>query len=102
MASEILSHPHAPPAAPPALAATPPLVKQLERLLLPLASLRLTVALFAMSIFLIFAGTLAQTSMDVWDVVRLYFRTWVAWIDVQVFFPPSFFPSRPIVPGAFP
>jgi len=70
-------------------------------LLKPFASLRLTVALFAMAIFLIFAGTLAQVDKDIWEVMGLYFRTFFAWIDFQVFFPASFFPSRPIVPGGF-
>jgi ABC-type transport system involved in cytochrome c biogenesis permease subunit len=51
-----------------------------------LASLRLTVTLFAMSIFLIFAGTLAQVDHGVWDVVRhSYFHVWFAGVDWNVF-----------------
>src|SRR4051812_26474543 len=65
----------------------------LKKLLLPLASLKLTVTLFALSIFLIFAGTLAQDSKDMLEVMRLYFRTLFAWIDFQVFFPRAFFPN---------
>jgi ABC-type transport system involved in cytochrome c biogenesis permease subunit len=76
-------------------------LKDLEKLLRPLASLRLTVALFALAIFLVFAGTLAQTSADVWVVVSQYFRTWFAWIPLQVFFPKSFFPNMPPVGGGF-
>lgn len=72
------------------------------RLLMPLTSLRLTVALFAISIFLIFAGTLAQVDKDIWEVVNQYFRTFFAWIDFQVFFPPAFFAGGPpTVPGGF-
>jgi ABC-type transport system involved in cytochrome c biogenesis permease subunit len=71
------------------------------RILMPLASLKLTVALFAMAIFIIFAGTLAQVDRDVWDAVNNYFRTPLAWIEFQIFFPPSFFPSKPHVPGGF-
>jgi len=71
----------------------------IAHLLAPLASLKLTVALMSMAIFLIFAGTLAQVDKDIWEVMGLYFRTFVARIDLQVFFPPSFFPSRPVVPG---
>jgi ABC-type transport system involved in cytochrome c biogenesis permease subunit len=75
---------------------------QLARLLLPLASLRLTVALFAMAIFLIFAGTLAQVDQDIWDVMRQYFRVWFAWIDFQIFFSKAFFSGTPpVVPGGF-
>ena len=60
-----------------------------------------TVVLFAMAIFLIFVGTLAQTSADVWVVVREYFRAWLAWVPFQVFFPKSFFPNLSAVPGGF-
>jgi ABC-type transport system involved in cytochrome c biogenesis permease subunit len=50
------------------------------------ASLRLTVVLFACSIFLIFVGTLAQVDHGVWDVVNhMYFRVWVAKVDFLVF-----------------
>ena len=45
-----------------------------RRLLKPLASLKLTVALFAAAIFLVFAGTLAQKEVDVWDVIEYWFR----------------------------
>jgi hypothetical protein len=37
-----------------------------------LASLKLTVALFAMAIILIFVGTLAQAEKDLWEVVDQY------------------------------
>ena len=73
----------------------------MHRLLAPLASLRLTVALFALAIVLIFAGTLAQVNKDIWEVMGLYFRAWVAWIPLQVFFPPVFFPKLEPVPGGF-
>ena len=78
-----------------------------------LASLRLTVALLAMAIFIVLAGTLGQVHRDIWDVVHDYFRmtpesgmavTWtiplinkevilstpVTWIDLNIFFPPAF------------
>ena len=52
----------------------------------PLASLKLTVVLMALAIFLILAGTLAQIDKDIWQVMAEYFRTPVAWIDLRVFF----------------
>lgn len=68
----------------------------------PLASLRLTVVLFALSIFLILVGTLAQVEKDIWDVITLYFRCWLAWVPFQAFFPPSFFEGQPpTIPGGF-
>jgi hypothetical protein len=51
-----------------------------------LASLKLTVALFAAAIFLVFVGTLAQVDNDVWEVVRhTYFRVRVAQVKFEVF-----------------
>ncbi len=40
-----------------------------------LASLKLTVTLFAMAIFIILAGTLAQAENSLWQVIEDYFRT---------------------------
>ncbi|NQV28145.1 MAG: cytochrome c biogenesis protein CcsA [Rhodopirellula sp.] len=57
----------------------------LRRAVKPLASLKLTVTLFGFSIFLILAGTLAQVELDIWDVVRDYFRCWFAWVPLKVF-----------------
>ena len=71
-----------------------------KRVLEPVSSLKLTVVLFALSIFLILAGTFAQVDKDIWEVIGLYFRCWMAWVPFQVFFPPSFFPEKPVVvPG---
>ncbi|MFY9253455.1 MAG: cytochrome c biogenesis protein CcsA [Fuerstiella sp.] len=58
-----------------------------------LASMKLTVVLFLLGMFLVFVGSLAQARHDVWQVVHQYFRTFVAWIDVADFFPPSMFPG---------
>jgi len=56
----------------------------LAQLVAALSSLRLTVVLFALAIFLVFVGTLAQVDNDVWDVVRhTYFRVWIADVKFQ-------------------
>ncbi len=79
----------------------------IEKVLAPLASLKFTVSLFAMAIFIVFAGTLAQTQQGIWTVMDEYFRVrmWptlgFAWIDFQIFFPKSFFPNMGPVPGGF-
>ncbi|MCA9230552.1 MAG: cytochrome c biogenesis protein CcsA [Planctomycetales bacterium] len=62
-----------------------------------LASLKLTVALFSFSLVLVLAGTLAQIDHDVWYVIENYFRTPLAWIKLQVFFPRAW-----DVPGTLP
>ncbi len=72
---------------------------QIQSLLAPLASLRLTVVLFALSILLTLVGTLAQVEKNMWEVMHEYFRCWFAWLDFQVFFPISFFNPAPRVPG---
>ncbi|MFN9720347.1 MAG: cytochrome c biogenesis protein CcsA [Planctomycetota bacterium] len=56
-----------------------------------LASLKITCVLFTLAMFIIFVGSLAQARRDVWQVMAQYFRTWVAWVDVQDMFPPSMF-----------
>ena len=58
-------------------------------LLKPVASLRLTVTLFALAMFLIFAGTLAQVSQGVDHVVGTYFRSLFVWIPLQIFASPK-------------
>ncbi|MEE2990603.1 MAG: hypothetical protein VX715_08305, partial [Planctomycetota bacterium] len=63
-----------------------------KRDLLPIiASLKLTVVLFTMSIFLVFVGTLAQVNQDMWQVINSYFHSFGVWIGLQVFFPASWF-----------
>src|ERR1044072_828549 len=60
-----------------------------------LASLKLTVALFAAGIFIIYVGTTAQQEADIWQVVRDYFHAWVMWLDVNLLFSQAFFPFLP-------
>ncbi len=60
---------------------------RMKKLLKPIASLKLTVVIFALSIFLIFAGTLAQVHEGIWTVVDDYFRSVVVTIDLQIFAP---------------
>lgn len=52
-----------------------------------LGSLKLTVTLLAMSMFLVLAGTVAQVDRGIWTVVEEYFRCWFTLIPAQVFFP---------------
>ena len=68
-----------------------------RKVLTILGSLRLTVVLLSLSAFLVLAGTLAQIDHDIWYVVWHMFRTWVAWIELQFFFP-----RTTSVPGLIP
>lgn len=82
---------------PPRDVETPHRRQPLRALLMPLASLKITVVSFCLAIFLILAGTLAQVDQDIWQVMRGYFRTSVAWIPLEIFFPRSMHVS-----GGFP
>jgi ABC-type transport system involved in cytochrome c biogenesis permease subunit len=59
----------------------------IRALLLPLASIKLTVVLLSLAMVLIFVGTLAQAKIGVWEAVDTYFRSLVAWIDLQLLVP---------------
>jgi ABC-type transport system involved in cytochrome c biogenesis permease subunit len=77
----------------------------IREVLRPLASLKLTVALFALAIFLVLTGTLAQARHDIGWVLNNYFRTPLAWIELNVFFPPAWFydyPNLLNLKGSFP
>lgn len=77
----------------PHVAAKAKTTNPLELVMSSLASLKLTVALFALGIFVVLVGTLAQTEADIWEVVRDYFRAWIMWVDLGLFIVPSFFPN---------
>lgn len=71
-----------------------------KRTLKPVASLRVTVVLFVLSLALVFYGTLAQKEQDIWDVVHEYFWSW--WVMVpnrlnQIFLQ-TFFQLSPDAP----
>ncbi|HWG46325.1 MAG TPA: cytochrome c biogenesis protein ResB [Gemmataceae bacterium] len=50
-----------------------------------LASLRLTVFLFVLSMILVFCGTLAMMDQGLFTVLSRYFRSGIAWIPLQLF-----------------
>jgi len=68
----------------------------MKHALAAIASLRLTVVLFAMGMFIVFAGTLAQVDESIWQVLENYFRTAFAYIELRLFFP-----RHVEVPGGF-
>ncbi len=71
------------------------IVDILKQVVTALASLKFTVVLLAMAIFIVLAGTFAQTKMGNWEVVDQYFRkAGFAWIEFDVFYPKAFFPSK--------
>src|SRR5262245_53871694 len=49
-----------------------------------LASLKLTVVLLGMSVFLVFIGTVAQIEGGIWTIVRDYFRSFYVLVPLQL------------------
>lgn len=64
----------------------------------PLASLRLTVILFVLAMFLILAGTLAQVNLGIYTVTKLYFHSLFVWIPLEIFVPEKIFNLRGQLP----
>jgi ResB-like family len=50
------------------------------------ASLRVTVVLFTLSIILVYYGTWAQKEAGIWTVVNQYFRSALVWIPLKIVF----------------
>jgi ABC-type transport system involved in cytochrome c biogenesis permease subunit len=67
-----------------------------------LGSLKLTVALFSLSLVTVLVGTLAQDEMNMLAVKQRYFLSWIAMLHVDDFFPQSFFPHAEPIPGVIP
>lgn len=68
-------------------------------ILKPLASLRLTVALLALAVLLIFFGTWAQRLNDIWHVQRTYFHSWFVWSNFGIISPSLSRIPLPLVGG---
>ena len=66
----------------------------LSTVLVWLGSLKLTVALFALSLVIVLVGTLAQDEMNMLEVKQRYFLSWIAPLHVDDFFPQAFFPHE--------
>jgi ABC-type transport system involved in cytochrome c biogenesis permease subunit len=73
------------------------LIASFTALMRMLASLKLTVTLFALGIFVVLVGTLAQQEANIGQVVRDYFHSWVMWVDVNLLFPKMFLPWIPVI-----
>jgi hypothetical protein len=69
----------------PAARPQPGLVYYARKGLRALASLQLTVVLFALSIGLVFFGTVAQIDYGIWTVVDKYFWSWMVWVPFDLF-----------------
>ncbi len=66
-----------------------------------LGSLKITVAMFALSILLVLFGTLAQDEMDLVGVKREFFNCWIATVPLDILFPTTLFPHDSPYFGGF-
>lgn len=78
-----------------------------KTVLKPLASLKITVCLFALSALLVLMGTLALDKQGMWEVVGGYFRASLlppnfgfVWVEAKTFFPRKWFPAMQDHPDA--
>ncbi len=67
-----------------------------------LGSLKLTVALFALSMITVLVGTLAQDEMNMFEVKQRYFMSWIAPLHIDDFFPQAFYPHESPIRGVIP
>ena len=75
------------------LPANPKNKSALMSVLQALASLKITVVLFCLSMFLVLVGTLAQATEGIWTVIDSYFRSFYVFIPFKAFLPPAWFPN---------
>lgn len=89
------------------MAQSPTVWDVVKNVLKPLASLKITVWLFAVSALLVLFGTLALDKQGMWEVVSGYFRASVlppkfgfVWVEAKTFFPRKWFPGIQDHPAA--
>ena len=70
-----------------------------QAIVMPLASLRFTVALLFLAVLMTWVATLEQAYDDVFNVKMRHFSSVLVEVPVQVFFPPAWAPSLQNIPG---
>tara|TARA_B110000495_G_scaffold203895_1_gene230571 strand:+ start:3905 stop:7798 length:3894 start_codon:yes stop_codon:yes gene_type:complete len=69
--------------------------------IMPLASLKLTVFLLVLAVFITFVATLDQTRSDVYIVKMKHFDNLFVEVPFQTLFVPRWFPNQQNIPGSF-
>ena len=70
-----------------------------QAIVMPLASLRFTVALLFLAVLMTWVATLEQAYDDVFNVKIRHFSSLLVEVPVQVFFPPAWAPNLQNIPG---
>ena len=76
-------------------------IDYVQAVLAPLASLRLTVALLGISVFVIFIITLQQATHDMWEIRKDHYSSLMVTVPFEEVLVERWFPDTPPVPGAF-
>jgi ABC-type transport system involved in cytochrome c biogenesis permease subunit len=74
---------------------------RVQAILAPLASLRLTVVLLSVSVFVIFIITLQQATHDMWEIKSQHYSSLLVTVPFEEVVVERWFPDAPPVPGAF-
>ena len=74
---------------------------RVQAIVTPLASLRLTVTLLAVSVFAIFIITLQQATHDMWEIKSQHYSSLLVTVPFDEILVERWFPDAPPVPGAF-
>ena len=64
----------------------------------PIASLKLTVALLVIAVFVTWIITLEQATYDIWALKNKHFHSMFVYVPLTTFFPLNWFPNRPEIP----
>lgn len=74
---------------------------RVRAILTPLASLRLTVVLLAVSVFAVFIITLQQATHDMWEIKSQHYSSLLVTVPFDEVVVERWFPKAPPIPGAF-
>ena len=74
---------------------------RVQAILAPLASLRLTVVLLAVAVFVIFIITLQQATHDMWEIKSQHYSSLLVTVPFEEVLVERWFSDTPPVPGAF-
>ena len=69
--------------------------------LAPIASLKLTVFLLVLAVFVTWIITLEQAAIDIWELKNKHFSQAFVYVPFNTFFPKNWFPNGPNIPYGF-
>ena len=67
----------------------------MRAILAPIASLKLTVFLLVLAVFVTWVVTLEQATVDIWELKNKHYSSLWVFVPLNTFTPPSWFPNAP-------